>query len=803
MPARLQRLSHAAAAQRFAHPTQEHPTHAAPPRRDRMRPHRPGALAVAAALVVMLGACGSDRDEPSGRSRPTSTSACTSTPAMFEKVWPAFEETCTTCHIPGGIASGSALLFSPGAGMLGNYNLMRDYALVQPATLLSKSIGEPNHGGGKPFVDANSQRYKDLSQLIPQMAAQTCASIAVAADGDGGYWKGVAMKSDAAVLAKATVLFAARNPSAAEAAAVSQGGEVALRQAIRAAMQGSAFDRFLDDVGDTHFLSPGAIVRGTGGYNATDWPSAGSVLGANGVTQVDNATRARFESSARREGVELMKFIVRSERPYTDIVNGNYTVMNGILARFLNATVQGSFVNADDDTEWRQATLTDQRLGGTREHAGILSTQPWLSRFPTTDTNRNRHRVNLLLKQFLATDATALAMRPVDGPSTFKVPTVENPACAACHNTIDPMAAGFQNWNEANRFLPFRTNAGVDHALPQSYRSNNFPKDANGAAYYKSGDNWFRDEKEPGYGATAMPGGVTGNKTALQFLGAQVAADSRFALGAVYFWYEGLFGRAPLKAPQDSTSPQFAAQFAAFSAQNEELRAIAARFASDQGRGKFNVKDLLVDLMMSSWARADRVADPGGSRAGELADLGSVTMLSPSQLNRKLTGLVGQGWQEFNNPYTGWALSYGDFDGVGRTTRAQSHTMMQTVTIDRLVAVRSCTFAKGDFDKPAAERLLFPLATLNDTPATAAGLAAITANVRHLHKWLWKEDVPDTDAEVQRTLKLFTDTWADRAAAPSRPVNCAYNNNNDPNYSGRAWAAVLAYMLGDVKFLYE
>jgi len=117
--------------------------------------------------------------------------------------------------------------------------------------------------------------------------------------------------------------------------------------------------------------------------------------------------------------------------------------------------------------------------------------------------------------------------------------------------------------------------------------------------------------------------------------------------------------------------------------------------------------------------------------------------------------------------------------------------------------VRSCTFAKADFDKPAAGRLLFPQVNLSDTPATTAGLAAITANVRYLHKWLWKEDVPETDTEVQRTVKLFTDTWADRATAPARTVNCTYNNGNDPSYTGRAWAAVLAYMLGDVKFLYE
>jgi hypothetical protein len=771
----------------------------------RARRHKVAGRCLNAVLAAALVACGSGKEEaPDNTARRTAVSSCTSAPALFaDKVWPALSDACTVCHMPGGIAGGSALQFAPGAGVLANYNLLRDYALASPTTLLSKSIGQPNHGGGMPFVDANSQRYKDLEALIPQMNSQVCTTAAgappAAAAPSGGYWKGVAFKNDTSVLGKAAVLFAARNPSSDEIGAVLTGGEAALRQTMRSYMQGPNFDRFLEEVGDTHFLTPGAIVRGNGGYNAADWPTAGSVLGANGVTQVDNATRNRFDVSARREGVELMKYIVRNDLPYTDMVQGNYTVANGILARFLGATVEGSFVNADDDTEWRKATLPSARLGGMREHAGILSTQPWLSRFPTTDTNRNRHRVNMLYKQFLATDATALAVRPVESVQTFKVPTVENPACAACHNTIDPIAAGFQNWNEVNRYLPVRTAGGVDHALPQSYRSNNYPKDAANMAYYKVGDNWFRDGKEPGYAGTPMPGGFTGNKTALQWLGQQVAADTRFAMGAVHFWYEGLFGREPLKAPTDSAAPEYASQLAAFNAQNEEFQAMATRFRA----GGHKVKDLLVDLMLSKWGRAEGIGNGEMVRAGELRDIGSMTMLSPSQLNRKLVGVVGQGWVEFNNPYTGWALNYGDFDGMGRTSRAQSHTMMQTVTIDRLVATRSCNFAQGDFAKPAAQRLLFPLVTLNDTPASAGGPAAIAANVRLLHKVLWKEDVAESDPEVQRTLKLFNDTWADRATAPAKPVNCVYNNTNDPTYSGRAWAAVLAYMIGDVKFLYE
>jgi Protein of unknown function (DUF1588) len=544
-------------------------------------------------------------------------------------------------------------------------------------------------------------------------------------------------------------------------------------------------------------------VRGNNmGYNPADWPTAGAVLGAANVTQVDAATRNRFDTAAKREPVELMKFIVRNDRPYTEMVSANYTVVNGILGDMLGATVQGTFTNKDDDNEWRQATLPSQRLGGTREHAGVLSTHPWLQRFPTTDTNRNRHRVNILYRQFLATDVSALAVRPSDDGTQFRVPTIENPACAACHDTIDPVAAGFQNWNERNRFLPNLTGT-VDHALPATYRANNYPKDANGQAYYQAGDNWFRDVKAPGYGSTPMPGGVTGNRTALQWLGQQVAADARFALGAVHFWYEGVFGREPLKAPSDQTSPLYASLLAAYTAQNDEFKAIAERFKTNRGNGAYNVRDLLVDVVTSQWFRADRATAMNATRAVELHDVGSVNMLTPQQLNQKLIGVVGQGWNEFDNPYTGWALNYGDFDGVNRVNRAKSHTMMQSIGIDRLVAVRSCAFTMGDFDKPVANRLLFPAVGLADTPANAAGLAAITQNVRHLHKVLWKEDLPETDGEVQRTLKLFTDTWADRASAPARPVNCAYNNGNDANYTGRAWAAVIAYMLGDAKFLYE
>ena len=725
---------------------------------------------------------------------------CSSAPAEFtNKVWPSMSGVCTLCHVSGGVASGTGFVLSTGSE-LQNYNIVRDYALKNDALLLSKTVGLPTHGGGAPFVSTTDQRYLDLAALLPVMK-QSCASTPIDGPAMGQFWNGVTFAADQKVLARAAVLFAGRNPTAAEEAAVAAGGTPVLRQTIRDYMQGPTFQAFLDEVGETWFLTRGSTILGNNmGYTVADWPSATNIINNTGLVAGE---QNRFVTSARKEPIELMKYIVNNERAWTEMVSGNYTVVNAILAQYLQATVSGTFTNPADDTVFLPAILPSQRLGGNREHAGVLSTQAWLSRFPTTPTNRNRHRVYQMAKQFLATDVSALAVRPIDDGGTFKIPTMENPACAACHDTIDPMAAGFMNWQENNRYLPFKDSTGKDHALPASYRSANYPKDASNQSYYKLGDAWFRDEKAPGYYGIAMPGGVTGNPTALQWLGAQVATDQRYALGAVHFWYRAVFGREPLKAPLDTSTPENANRLSAYNAQNEVFQDIASRFQTNRGNGAFNVKDLLADLVMSPWGRAESASGLTAGRMIELGDLGPFNMLNPVHLNRKLASLVGQTFTDFNNPYAGFGLNYGDFDGINRLERAQEHTMMQSIAIDRLVATRSCSFTQNDFNKTQATRLLFPKVTLADTPATPAGATAIQDNIKHLHKWLWKDDVPVSDAEVQRTYKLFTDVWADRANASARPVNCAYNNTNDPNYTGRSWAAVVAYMLGDPKFLYE
>ena len=220
---------------------------------------------------------------------------CNVVPAQFSSiVWPAMSSgssSCLTCHATGLPAGGTNLVFVRGGTELQNYNVLRNYARASSDTLLSKVIGGLNHTGGKPFVDANSTPYKALTELVPEMK-QACTSSRPGQQRQ--FWNGVSFADDQTVLAKASVLFAGRNPTAAEAKAVMDGGAPVLRQTIRSYMTGPAFDAFLDEAGDTWFLTRGVTVFGNNvGLNATDLPSAALVINNDATLPPVYATASR------------------------------------------------------------------------------------------------------------------------------------------------------------------------------------------------------------------------------------------------------------------------------------------------------------------------------------------------------------------------------------------------------------------------------------------------------------------------------------------------------------------------------
>lgn len=713
---------------------------------------------------------------------------CATAPALFtETVWPSIQESCLDCHHSGGVANNTRLVFTKDSdAQAENYNILRNFSLSNAVMLLNKTIGLPVHGGGTPYVDQSQQEYQNLESLVSVMVKDCGATSKVS------FFDGIKFYSEQETLKKAAIVLAGRRPTVSELNAVAAGGEGSLRVTIRNMMQGEKFENFLLETANNHFLSTG-ITGGPSNFPvASDYPRVG---------EIKNYTeRSTFYQALRQEPLQLLRYIVINERPYSEILTANYTVVNPVLASIYEADVTGEFDDITDNSEWRKATIPNMlRFGRTFPHAGVLSTHAWLHRFPTTDSNRNRHRAKIVLRQFLGIDLEVLAQRPQVNDSQFLVPTLEDPECTSCHIIMDPVAGTFQNWSHRNRYLQFTDNTT---SLPFSYRGRNYPKDENGNAYYQPGDNWFRDVLPPGFNGVLAPGGHEGNEAALQWLGEEMVKDSRFSMGAVHFWYHGLFGEKVLTPPTDTTTRDYQARLNMFNAQDELFRKIATDFSENHGYGAYNVKDLLVDLITSKWFRASGMtSEATAERAAELKTLGSYHLLTPEQLSRKMEATVGESWSKMRPITRNYGLLYGGFDARTLIERNTSINTALNAVLDRMGNEVACDIVRNDFLRPTDQRLLFPLVDLDHTPDNARG--NIMLNIQYLHNHMLEEFLPLESAELLQTYNLYQEVWNERNSAPENTLRCSLNNTTDSEYSGRSWMIVLLYFMSDPRYIYS
>jgi hypothetical protein len=146
-----------------------------------------------------------------------------------------------------------------------------------------------------------------------------------------------------------------------------------------------------------------------------------------------------FEEVARSvydEPLRLIEDVVMSDRPYTEIVTADYVMANGIVA-----TVWGMPHSTSDN--WERTTWPDGRPA-----AGILVSPALPLRYRSTAMNHNRGRANALARGLLCHDFLDGDVK-IDGsvnlvdPSAVADALVKNPSCAACHQTLDPLASYF------------------------------------------------------------------------------------------------------------------------------------------------------------------------------------------------------------------------------------------------------------------------------------------------------------------------------------------------------------------------
>ena len=135
----------------------------------------------------------------------------------------------------------------------------------------------------------------------------------------------------------------------------------------------------------------------------------------------------------------------------------------------------------------------------------------------------------------------------------------------------------------------------------------------------------------------------------------------------------------------------------------EQVEAIASHFAETG----FNFKQVIKDWVLSDFYRADGLATAEDSpeRLAELDDVGVVRMLSPEQLERKITAVFGQPWGRLTEQT---AMLYGGIDSKEVTERAADPSGAMGAIQRTLANDVACRNVALDFSRDPDKRLLFP-----------------------------------------------------------------------------------------------
>ena len=265
-----------------------------------------------------------------------------------------------------------------------------------------------------------------------------------------------------------------------------------------------------------------------------------------------------------------------------------------------------------------------------------------------------------------------------------------------------------------------------------------------GATPYHEGDTWYRDMRTPGFNGALVPH----PDNSLQWLARHIVADARFAEAAVKFWWPAIMGSEIAEPPEDAADVDFEGQLLAANAQDAEVKRLANGFRNGfQGSPyTYNLKDLLVEIVLSKWFRADAVAGADPVRHVALHDAGAKRLLTPEELAHKTDAITGVQWgrwvslhpweplveRRYNALTRDYRLLYGSIDSDGVTKRARAITSVMAGVARRHAAAVSCPVIMREvYLLPDAERRLFAGISQHVTPTSEfSGTFDITAASR-------------------------------------------------------------------------
>ena len=684
----------------------------------------------------------------------------------------AMPRRCAGCH------TGSSPLTTPNGFAFPNnppgaddFELFRTIAAIDSggqSLILVKATGGAAHVGGDLFPDRDlDQDYVTFADFIGRAAVcqEDPPVNQVTIDLGTGYEQ----------LHKVVGSLAARVPSSDESNAVENAmDQVAIDTALDPILDGlleeeAFYTRIQEVYNDLFLTNKEQNDRGGVGNNFDlDAFANRNFYDDNFDNSERDDLRQATNYGIARAPVELVKYVIQNDRPFTEIVTADYTMVNPYSAVIYNVDAGDPNFRFDSDRnpanhdrdDFRPVNVIRQDDGTLVPAAGVYGTHAFLARYPSSNTNVNRARGRYVFDYFLGVDIEGLAAR--DGLNLDNVignvPTYEDPQCTVCHDTLDPIAGLFTNrdsfgeYDPSNRFVHTRTNNGVPRMVPAGYSID--PADA------------LPDSEED---------------TALQWLGMRIAQDDRFADKTVRTVFHGLTGI-------DVTTP----------ATTAFINTTRNRFV---GSG-FNFKLLVKDIVTSDYFLARNLS--AGEDPNAYGDIGTGRLVTPEELDRKLTAVAG-GNYAWRGPNSRSGLRgrhyllYGGIDSDEVTTRTKSPTALIDGIQERIANQFACERVAEDLYNNGT---LFPIASADDVPDGGAGDNAIRENIRFLHRHILGEDLPLGDPEIGNTYQLFVDVRAE--GETSIPGDCrGGGDSTDTNGTVLPWMAVVTYLMTDYRFLYE
>lgn len=706
---------------------------------------------------------------------------------------------CSGCHGAGGFAaehSDFVLEFAhSGPDYLEvNFATLADFAnrrvtgLDEPYLLL-KATNAIMHGGAE-VLAPHSAGLAIMEEFVDRLEGpDPCTGAGAPEPVQRNFFDGVTYYDDLDLLSRMTMSLASRVPTAQEVETVQAEGMDGVLSALDNLMSEDGFyvrlvegfnDIFLTDYfyGGPH--KPDNWLSGTY-YPNRRWFEN---LGLSHGEQEAIGAKARYGMA--RDPLELIAHVVRNDRPFTEILTANYIMVNPFSARSYGVENRVSFRNPNDEHEFKPVTLpalTREGMQGGFVHAGILTSYMMTGRYPTTETNLNRHRSTIFFDKILGVDIQELAPRASDPTAVAEIdnPTLNAVDCAVCHVHMDPVAQLFTYYSEHGMYLQPR----------RDIYGETFPA---------------------GFDGEVIPSNRLWE--GLRWLGERAANDPRFAKQMVRHAYYIVVGQWALQQPMDPTTVDYRARLQAYRVQDAYLTQVSDRFVASG----YNFKSLVRDLVQSPYFRA-RDIDPATlslRREVELESFGAPRLLHPEALQRRIIAVFGKPWMwgahEATAPHL-YRYMYGGINSDDIIKRLEQPNGVMGAVMAVMGNELACQNVPFDFNRAQAQRLLFPHVQPGDIPgSSAAADQRIRRNIQYLHERIIGEHLAIDDPELERTYALFAGLVEDGRrgiAAGNRDYplevmrHCrAGDIRDDRNFTIRGWMGVVTYLTTTMEFLY-